>query len=46
MNFTDNSFDLVDSNATIEHVGSSIDQIEFIKECIRVSKKNNYINSQ
>ena len=35
----DNSFDVVHSNATIEHVGTSKDQINFIKECIRVSKK-------
>ena len=35
----DNSFDIVHSNATIEHVGTSEDQINFIKECIRVSKK-------
>ena len=35
----DNSFDVVHSNATIEHVGTSDDQINFLKECIRVSKK-------
>ena len=36
----DNSFDLVHSSATIEHIGSEQKQINFIKECIRVSKKN------
>jgi len=35
----DNSFDVVHSNATIEHVGTSEDQINFLKECVRVSKK-------
>jgi len=35
----DNSFDVVHSNATIEHVGTSEQQINFLKECIRVSKK-------
>jgi len=38
-NFGNNSFDVVHSNATIEHVGTSKDQINFLKECIRVSKK-------
>jgi ubiquinone/menaquinone biosynthesis C-methylase UbiE len=35
----DNSFEIVHSNATIEHVGTSEDQINFLKECVRVSKK-------
>ena len=33
-----NSFDIVHSNATIEHVGSFEDQISFIKEMVRISK--------
>ena len=36
----DNSFDLVHSSATIEHVGSEQNQINFLKECIRISKKS------
>ena len=36
----DDSFDLVHSSATIEHVGNKQNQISFIKECIRISKKN------
>lgn len=35
----DNSFEIVHSNATLEHVGTSEDQINFLKECVRVSKK-------
>jgi Methyltransferase domain len=38
-NLDDNSFEVVHTNATIEHVGTSEDQINFLKECIRVSKK-------
>jgi SAM-dependent methyltransferase len=34
-----NTYDIVHSSATIEHVGSENDQIKFIKECLRVSKK-------
>jgi len=34
-----NTYDIVHSSATIEHVGSENDQINFIKECLRVSKK-------
>ena len=36
---SDNSFDLVHSSATIEHVGNEENQINFIKECVRLSKK-------
>jgi ubiquinone/menaquinone biosynthesis C-methylase UbiE len=39
----DNSFDVVHSNATIEHVGTSDDQINFLKECVKrnsLSKKS------
>lgn len=37
--FNDNTFDVVHSNATIEHVGSNDNQFQFVKELIRVSKK-------
>ena len=40
-----NSFDIVHSNATIEHVGSYTKQLLFIKECIRVSKKYVFIQT-
>ena len=35
----DNTFDIVHSSATIEHVGSEYNQNQFIKECLRISKK-------
>ncbi len=38
---SDNSFEIVHSNATIEHVGSYENQTLFIKECLRISK--NYV---
>ena len=38
MQFDDNSFDVVISNATIEHVGDFERQKKFISECLRVSK--------
>ena len=34
-----NSFDIVISNATIEHVGNKRNQTKFIKEAVRLSKK-------
>jgi len=37
--FEDNSFDVVHSNAVIEHVGSRDKQIDFVKELARVGKK-------
>lgn len=33
-------FDIVHSNATIEHVGSQKNQLRFIKKCIKISKNN------
>ena len=45
MNFSDNCFDVVHSNATIEHVGSYDNQLQFIKECYRVSKKLVFIQT-
>jgi len=45
MPFDDNTFDLVFSNAVIEHVGSRDKQVQFLEECIRVSKKYVFITS-
>ncbi len=43
--FLDNSFDIVHSNATIEHVGSYTNQTIFVKECLRISKKFVFIQT-
>ena len=40
-----NTFNIVHSNATIEHVGSYKKQLLFIKECIRISKKYVFIQT-
>ena len=45
MKFKQNSFDTVYSSATIEHVGSRSNQIKFIKECYRVSRKDVFITT-
>jgi len=45
MKFKDNSFDLIHSNATIEHVGSDKMQLKFISECLRVSRKFVFITT-
>jgi len=37
--FPDNSFDLVFSNAVLEHVGSEFNQEKFISECFRCSRR-------
>jgi hypothetical protein len=44
-NLPNNSYDIVHSNATIEHVGSHKNQLKFIKECIRISKKYIFIQT-
>jgi ubiquinone/menaquinone biosynthesis C-methylase UbiE len=43
MKFDDNKFDVVYSSATIEHVGSKSSQTKFIKECLRVSRRDVFI---
>jgi hypothetical protein len=45
MSFKINEFDYVISTATIEHVGSFKNQINFVKECLRVSKKKLFITT-
>ncbi len=45
MNIRDDTFDIVHSNATLEHVGDFNNQIKFVKECIRVSKKFVFIQT-
>jgi hypothetical protein len=44
-NLKSNYFDIVHSNATIEHVGSFKNQIVFVKECLRLSKKYVFIQT-
>ena len=44
VNLADSSFDIVYSNATIEHVGNSANQINFIKECVRLSRGKIFIS--
>jgi len=41
----DNTYDIVYSNATIEHVGSHNNQKLFISECVRVAKKTIFITT-
>ena len=45
MKIKSNSFDIVHSNATIEHVGNNKQQLKFLKECIRVSKNSVFITT-
>lgn len=45
MNLKSNKYDIVHSNATIEHVGSFDDQLKFLQECIRVSNKYIFITT-
>jgi hypothetical protein len=41
----DNRFTVVHSNATIEHVGNFNNQIKFVKEALRISKKYVFITT-
>ena len=43
--FKDMSFDIVHSNATLEHVGSYNNQIAFVKEASRISKNHVFIQT-
>ncbi|MDR1647149.1 MAG: methyltransferase domain-containing protein [Zoogloeaceae bacterium] len=43
--FPDNCFDLVVSNAVIEHVGSFGNQRKFLGECFRVSRKHVFVTT-
>lgn len=43
--FKDNAFDIVHSNATIEHVGSFENQIAFVKEMLRIAKESIFIQT-
>ena len=39
------SFDIVHSNATIEHVGSFENQVSFVREMLRISKESVFIQT-
>ncbi len=41
----DNSFEIVYSSATIEHVGSNENQLLFISECLRIAKRSVFITT-
>lgn len=43
MEFKSETFDITFSNAVLEHVGSNDEQIKFLRECIRVSRKHIFI---
>lgn len=43
MSLSSNIYDIVFSNAVLEHVGSSSDQLKFVRDCVRVSKKYVFI---
>lgn len=45
INFKNNEFDIVHSSATLEHVGSFLDQCDFVNECCRVSKEYVFITT-
>ena len=44
-NLEDNCFDIVHSNAVIEHVGDFEQQKKFLQECMRISKKSIFITT-
>ena len=44
-NFDDNTFDIVHSSATIEHLGSFQNQVNFINECMRISKYQIFVTT-
>jgi hypothetical protein len=44
-NLQKNSYDIVHSSATIEHVGKLKNQILFVKECLRLGKKYIFITT-
>ena len=39
------SFEIVHSNATIEHVGSFENQVSFVREMIKISKESVFIQT-
>ncbi len=41
----DNSFDIVHSNATIEHVGSFDNQVSFVREMLRICRESIFIQT-
>jgi len=41
--FRDNAFDLVFSNAVIEHVGNRARQAQFVRECLRVARRGVFL---
>jgi ubiquinone/menaquinone biosynthesis C-methylase UbiE len=45
INFKKNSFDIIYSSATIEHLGSFNNQLKFVKECVRIARKKIFITT-
>jgi ubiquinone/menaquinone biosynthesis C-methylase UbiE len=43
--FADGSYDVVHSSAVLEHVGSLDNQIRFVQECARVSRKHIFLTT-
>lgn len=44
-NFKNNSFNIIYSSATIEHLGSFNNQLKFVKECVRIARKKIFITT-